>query len=109
MSMNNDYLNFKYKPFKFYFLSLLITWATLLIAAYFSFNENLTLYKYVFIFIGLVIPFTVAMFLIYGSVNDELKKDFRNRLTNLKLIKPKYLLAILLIMPVTVALATAPS
>jgi hypothetical protein len=92
MPMNNDYLNFKYKPFTFYFLSLLITWATWFIAAYFSFNENLTLYKYVFIFIGLVTPFTVAMFLIYGSGNDELKKDFRNRLTNLKLIKPKYLL-----------------
>jgi membrane protease YdiL (CAAX protease family) len=107
--MNNDYLNFKYKPFKYFFLTLLITWIALFIAAYFSFNENLTSYKYVFIYIAMLIPFTLAMFMIFGSGNDELKKDFRSRLINLKLIRARYLLFILFIMPVTLVLATAIS
>ena len=109
MSVNHADLNFRYKPFKFYFLTLLITWIALFTAAYFSYNENLTSYKYVFIYIAMLIPFTIAMFMIFGSGNDELKKDFRNRLINLKLIRPKYLLFILLIMPVTLVLATAIS
>ncbi|MCX6008317.1 MAG: CPBP family intramembrane metalloprotease [Chloroflexi bacterium] len=109
MSMNNAYLNFRYKPFKFYLITFLVTCAALFLAAYFSYNENYAFYKYLFIFIGVLTPFTVAMFMIYGSGNDELKKDFINRLLNLKLIKPKYLLFILLIMPVTVVLATAIS
>ena len=107
--MNNDYLNFKYKPFKFYLLTTLITWAIWFAAAYFSFHEDLTAYKYVFVILGLVVPFVVAMFMIYGSGNDEMKRDFWNRLFNFKLIKPRYLLIILLTMPVTVVLAVAVS
>ncbi len=107
--MNNDYLNFKYKPFKFFLLTTLITWAMWFAAAYCSFHEELTVYKYVFVILGLVAPFAVAMFMIYGSGNEALKKDFRTRLFNLKLIKPKYLLVILLTMPITVALAVAVS
>ncbi len=109
MSMNSYYLSFKYKPFKFFLLTTLITWAMWFAAAYCSFHEELAAYKYVFVILGLVAPFAVAMFMIYGSGNDELKRDFRTRLFNLKLIKSKYLLIILLTMPVTVALAVAVS
>lgn len=109
MSMNNTYLNFKYKPFKFYFITILFTWAAYLTAAFFSYNESYAFYKYAFIYIAVLVPFTVAMFMIYGSGNDELKKNFLYRLVNFKLIKLKYLLFILLVMPVTVVLATAVS
>ena len=109
MTINNDYLNFKYKPFKFYLTTTLITWAMWFAAAYCSFHEDLTAYKYVFVILGLVVPFAVAMFMIYGSGNDEMKRDFQNRLFNFKLIKLKYLLIILLTMPVTVVLAIAIS
>jgi uncharacterized protein len=109
MPMNNAYFNFKYKPFKFYLITFLVTCAALFSAAYFSYNDSYTFYKYACIFIGVVTPFTVAMFMIYGSGNDEMKKDFINRLLNLKLVQPKYLLFVLLIMPATVVLATAIS
>lgn len=109
MYINKAYLNFKYKPLKFYFLTLLITWIMFLMAAYISYTDNLTSYKYVFINIAVVIPFAVAMFIIYGSGKDELKKDFRNRLINLKLVSLRYLRFILLLMPVTVVLATVVS
>ncbi len=58
---------------------------------------------------GLFTPFIVAMFFIFGSKNQELKADFKKRLLNFRLIKPKYWLAILLIMPITLLLATAIS
>jgi uncharacterized protein len=107
--MNNTYLNFNYRPFKFYFITILFTWVAYLTAAFFSYNENYAGYKYAFIYIAVFVPFTVAMFMIYGSGNNELKKNFLYRLVTLKLIKPKYLLFILLVMPVTVVLATAVS
>jgi uncharacterized protein len=109
MSMNNAYLNFKYRPFKFYLITILFTWAAYLAAAFFSYNGNFEFYKYAFIYIAVFIPFTVAMFMIYGSGNMELKRDFFYRLVNLKLIKFKYLLFILLAMPLIVLLATALS
>jgi uncharacterized protein len=109
MPMNNTYLNFKYKPFKYYLFTILFTWAAYLTAAFFSYNENYAFYKYAFIYIAVLVPFTVAMFMIYGSGNNELKRDFFYRLVNLKLIKFKYLLFILLIMPFIVLLATALS
>jgi len=109
MSVNDAYLNFKYKPFKFYFIAIFFTWVAYLTAAFFSYNENYAFYKYAFIYIAVFVPFTVAMFMIYGSGNAELKKDFLYRMVNFKLIKLKYLLFILLVMPVTVVLATAAS
>ena len=109
MSMNSAYLNFRYRPFKFYFITILFTWAAYLTAAFFSYNENYAFYKYAFIYIAVFVPFTVAMFMIFGSGNAELKKDFLYRLVNFKLIKLKYLLFILLVMPVTVVLATSVS
>jgi len=109
MSMNSDYLSFKYKPFKFFLLTTLITWAMWFAAASFSYHDDLSAYKYAFVILGLVSPFAVAMFMVYGSGNEALKRDFRTRLFNLKLIKWRYLLIILLTMPVTVALAVAVS
>jgi membrane protease YdiL (CAAX protease family) len=109
MSVSYAYLNFKYNPLKFYLIVILFTWAAYLTAAFFSYNENYAFYKYAFIYIAVFVPFTVAMFMINGSGNAELKKDFLYRLVNFKLIKLKYLLFILLVMPVTVVLATAAS
>jgi membrane protease YdiL (CAAX protease family) len=109
MSMDYAYLNFKYKPFKFYLITILVTWALWFISAFCSYNVNLEFYKYLFLFLGVVVPFTVAMFMIYGSGNDGLKGDFRRRLLNLRLIQPRYVVFVLLLMPVTVVLATAVS
>lgn len=102
-------INYQYKPFKYYFFTLLITWISCFIAAFCSHNESLKSYETPFIVIGLFAPFVIAMFMIYGSKNSELKKDFKNRLFNLKLIKLKFWPAILLIMPFALFLATAIS
>ena len=100
---------YKYKPVKYFSLTLIITWLTLFIAAYFSYSETLSSYQIPFELISLFTPFIVAMFMIYGSKSKELKKDFKNRLLNIKLIKSKYWAVILLIMPITLLLATTIS
>lgn len=101
--------NYTYKPFKYWFLTLLITWITLFIAVYFSYNEELISYKNIFILIALFTPFIIAMFMVFCSKNENLKKDFKERLINLELIKTKYWLFILLIMPITLLIATSIS
>lgn len=101
--------NYQYKPFKYFFTVLSITWITGIIAAYFSYSETLSVYQIPLILIGMLTPFAIAMFMIYGSQNRELKQDFKIRLFNLKLIKAKYWLAIFLIMPITLLIATSVS
>jgi len=101
--------NYQYKPFKYFFITLLLTWISLFLAAYCSYNESLKSYQTLCMLPGLFTPFIVAMFLIYGSKNKELKKDFKTRLFNLKLIKLKFWPAILLIMPFALFLATSIS
>ncbi|MDD5494749.1 MAG: CPBP family intramembrane metalloprotease [Dehalococcoidia bacterium] len=107
--MDNAYLNFKYKPVKFYLLVFLISWAAFFLSAYFSYSEATASYKFAFLCIAILIPCAVALFMVFGSKNAGLKKDFLHRLTDLKLIKPPYLLFLLLLMPVTVLLSTAIS
>lgn len=102
-------INYKYKPFKYFFITLLVTWISLFAAAFCSHTEGLESYQIPLMLPGLFAPFVIAMFMIYGSKNSELKKDFKNRLFNLKLIKLKYWAAILLIMPFALFLATAIS
>ena len=102
-------INYQYKPFKYFFITLLVTWLVCFIAAFFSHNENLESYVIPLMAIETSVPFIIAMFMIYGSKNSELKKDFKKRIFNLKLIKLKYWAAILLIMPFTLFLATAIS
>jgi len=109
MSMNNAYLDFKYKPFKFFLITFLISWVAFFLSAYFSYSEATASYKFAFLCLAILVPCAVALFMVFGSKDADLKKDFLNRLTNLKLIKTPYLLFLLLLMPLTALLSTAIS
>ncbi len=100
--------NYQYKPVKFYVLTFLITFAALGAAIYFSYDDSMSFFKLLFIFAAVLVPFTVALCMIFGSGSDALKKDFLNRLLNLKLIRPKTLW-MLLVIPGGLLLATAIS
>jgi len=102
-------INYQYKPFKYFFITLLVPWISLFTVVLFSNIEGSESYQIPLMFPGLFAPFVVAMFMIYGSKNKELKKDFKARLFDLKLIKLNFWAAILLIMPFTLFLATAIS
>jgi len=101
--------NYTYKPIKYYSITILLTWISLFSAAYCSHTEGLEQYMIICMLPSLLIPFIVALFMIYGSKNKQLKQDFKHRIFNLKTIKSNYWLAILFIMPLVVLLATAIS
>ncbi|HWQ96437.1 MAG TPA: hypothetical protein VN368_03580 [Candidatus Methylomirabilis sp.] len=102
-------MKYDYKPLKYFFITISVTWLSLFTAAFFSHAKGLESYQIPAMLPALFAPFVIAMFMIYGSKNNELKDDFKNRLFNLKLIKLKFWPAILLIMPFALFLATAIS
>ncbi len=94
-------LNYKYKPGVYFTATFIITYALWFAGAYLSFQDDRGLYMLLML-PGLMVPFLVSLFMIFTSKSSDLKKDFINRLINLRLIRPKVLLAFFLIMPLTV-------
>ncbi|WP_048130495.1 MULTISPECIES: MmRce1 family CPBP family CAAX prenyl protease [unclassified Methanosarcina] len=94
-------LNHRYKPGTYYIMVYIITYALWFPAAYLSFHDDSGLYE-LLLFLGLMVPFLTALFMIFISKNSDLKKDFINRFIDLRLIRPKVLLAFILLMPLTV-------
>lgn len=97
---------YRYKPFTFFISTLFLTWILGFIVAFLSNNSHLITYKNILIYSFVFPPTLVALLMIFGSQNDALINNFKNRLINLKLIQWPYLLVILLIMPLTVVTAT---
>jgi len=93
--------NYKYKPLFFFSMTFLVTYALWFAGAYVSFQDESELYM-LLILPGLMAPFLISLVMILKSKNSDLKKDFVNRLINLRLIQPKMLLIIVLIMPLAV-------
>ena len=93
--------NYKYKPLLYFSMTFLVTYALWFAGAYVSFQDENGLYM-LLILLGLMTPFLISLVLILKSKNSDLKKDFVNRLINLRLIQPKMLPALVLIMPLAV-------
>lgn len=94
--------NYRYKPRVFFAATFILTYAFLFAAAYLSFqDENDGLYM-ILILLALMVPFLISFFMIFASKNPDLKKNFINRLINLRLIRPKMLPVFFLVMPLTV-------
>lgn len=102
--MKDQYI---YKPVRFFVTANLVTWASWLLAAYFSYKTGgmaKSLFS-IFELLGLFGPIIAALWMIFTSKNGELKKDFYERLLDLKLIRLSSIPAILLIMPVSAVLS----
>jgi membrane protease YdiL (CAAX protease family) len=93
--------NYRYKPGVYFTATFITTYALWFSAAYLSFHDDSGIYILLAL-LGMMVPFLVSLFMIFMSKNSDLKKDFINRLINLRLIRPKVLLAFFLIMPLTV-------
>ena len=91
-----------YKPLKFFFLTFLITWVSWFLSAYFSYHENGESVYIILMIPGLIAPFVIAFWMIISSKNIDLKKEFRNRLFNLRLIRLSSIPTIIFIMPFAV-------
>lgn len=98
----------QYRPVKFFAATFLGTWIPWFIAAYLSYQDDMTMFELPFIFAGMFVPFIIALFMIYDARDKGLISDFWDRL-RLQRLNLRFLPIILLIMPVTLFLATTIS
>ncbi|GAB4301144.1 MAG: type II CAAX endopeptidase family protein [Ignavibacteriaceae bacterium] len=96
---------YTYKPTLYFLLTFFITFLFWFVGAYSSFNEKLNKFYMLFMLAGLITPFILSFIFIFNSGNQTLKKEFVNRLINLKLIKPSMLPVLILIMPLSVVVS----
>ncbi len=97
--------NFKYRPFLYFIITFAATFALLFAGAYVSHRDDLSELTMAFIVPGMCAPFLISLVMVLTSKNRPLIKDFLNRLWNPKLVNPKMLPVILLLMPFTVLLS----
>ena len=91
-----------YRPLSYFFIAFLLTFAFWFGGAYLSFQDEYRHLHMALMLPGLMTPFLVALVMTFTAKNPQLYKDFINRLTNLRLIRIKYLPAFLLLMPLSV-------
>lgn len=92
---------YSYKPVQFFLIAYSITWVAWFTAAYFSYQQSdqAQLIQAILQPLGLLGPPCAALWLIFTSNSRELKGNFIDRLSNLRLIKLSTIPALLLIMP----------
>ena len=101
--------NFKYRPNLYFTLTFIATFVLLFAGAYVSYREDLSGFTMAFIVAGMCAPFMISLVMVLTSKNAALIKDFLNRLWNPRLVNPKMLPVLLLIMPITVLVSIAIS
>lgn len=104
--MNQKY---QYKTATYYTITYLITATLWLIGAYIGNKGNGNGEDFIFMLFGLLAPFIVSTVMTFSSKNKPMKKEFFNRLINIKLIQPKMLPVMFLIMPFAVLVSIAIS
>jgi membrane protease YdiL (CAAX protease family) len=93
--------NYEYKPVLFFLMAYVVTWIPWFFGMYAGPQKGLEPYAWLFSLIGLLGPLAVALFLILTSDSTRLKSDFKDRLFNLRRIRPIYLI-VAIVMPPTV-------
>jgi len=91
---------YNYRPVPFFVMAYVVTWIPWSVAAYAG-SQNWESYVSLFNLVGLLGPLAVALVLILSSGSEALKSDFRDRLFNLRRIRPLYLI-VAIVMPPTV-------
>lgn len=97
--------DYRYKPQVYFAATFIVTYAFWFAGAYLSFQDDKNGLYLLFTLLGLVVPFLISHFMIFTSKNSNLKREFINRLINLRLIKPRMLPLFFLIMPITVIIS----
>jgi len=94
-----------YKPSRFFTITYLVTFVSWFISAYISYQPGGESIFFLFLLPGLVAPFCVALYMIRSSGSKKLWNTFKDRLTNLRLIKWSVFLPSLLITPAAIVIA----
>jgi uncharacterized protein len=98
-----------YKPVAFFVITFAITWSSWFIAAYFSYQEGMERWQALFMMPGIFAPFIAAMIMIYKAHSPELRRDYWDRLVNVKRIKLYTVPVALFLMPVVILAAISVS
>lgn len=98
-----------YKPFKYFFSVIFLTWVIESGMVWMSYNDSAgqgdqEIFS-LLVAAELFIPCVVAFVMIFLSGSDELKRDFLSRLFGLRRIKLYYLPIVLFTMPVLAAVS----
>lgn len=93
---------YNYKPGIYYLSTFIITYALWFAGAYVSFQDGGEGLYMLLMLPGLMAPFLISIAMIIRSKNVDLRRDFVNRLINLRLIQPKILPVFILLMPLSV-------
>ncbi|HRZ87136.1 MAG TPA: type II CAAX endopeptidase family protein [bacterium] len=101
----------RYYPLRFYLPANAVMWAAVLTAAYVSYLPGGGSGRLIsaLVITGLFTPFAAALWMIYTSRSPELKRDFYDKLFNLKLIRPWTIPAIFLVVPAAMVLSVVLS
>jgi uncharacterized protein len=102
---NSDAPAYRYRPVRFFLVTYALTWLPWGIAAYFSYQKGMDVYRYAFFFLGGLGPTLSVLLFVLGSKSPELKRDFFNRLTSLRRSKPRYFLIAALLFPALAVLS----
>lgn len=97
-----------YDAKRYFTYTFIVTTLFWIIGAYYSFEPNNKIYM-VFLLLGLMVPFVMALVFIYKSKNDLLKKEFITKFTNFKDIDKQTLPYFLFLMPLSVILSIGVS
>lgn len=89
------------KYFNYTFIATTLFWST---GAYYSFKPNNQFYM-IFLLLGLIIPFIMALVFIYKEKNDILQKEFKTKFTNFKDIDRKTLPLFFFLMSLSVVVS----
>jgi membrane protease YdiL (CAAX protease family) len=93
--------SYDYRPVLFFLMAYVATWIPWSVGAYVGSQKGLAAYASLFNLIGLLGPPGAALFLILTSGSEALKSDFKDRIFNLRRIRPVYAI-LALVMPLTV-------
>ncbi len=96
---------YEYRPFKFFFLTFLVTWISWFSAAYLSFRYGNEALYILCMLPGLMAPAVIALIMIFASGNRELKKEYISKIINIKRIKLSCIIPMVVIIPIVVVIS----
>lgn len=100
---------YTYKPWKFFALSISITWVLYCVAVYFSYQPDQEGMQILWTAAGGIAPSIIALCMIYGSGSTALKRDLPGRLLRLNGAGLRYLPVVILLFPASLLAAAAIS
>lgn len=98
---------YRYKPVQFFLMAILITWTMWFTAAYLSYRQDSWVSRLFSMFeiLGLFGPIAAALWMIVTSNSKGLRRNFYEKLLDVRSIKPSSIPAIILIMPMAVIIS----